>query len=221
MTYSYVGYGVYTYPDLMRIVGITRTRIKGLVDGHIRQDKSRKPIINKRSFIFENKEYFSFLDLIEIKFIKHFLDQGVPRKNIILAYNKLKEEFKKEHPFATKFVADNTNNIFMDNEKDLVSSLDNQVWMRELAKMDLLEGIDFENELAARWYPYKDELPEIVLDPEYNYGMPILKSCNIKTSSIYDAYVAEQGNADVVADWFNIPVDLVNQAVKYETRLGI
>ncbi len=221
MTNSYVGSGVYTYPDLIRLTGMTRARIKGLVDGHIRRDKRQIPVINKRSFIFQDKEYFSFLDLIEIKFIKHFLDQGVPRNNIIIAYNKLKEEFKKEHPFATKFVANNTNNIFMDNNKELVSSLDNQVWMRELSKPELLEGIDFENELAARWYPYKNELPEVVLDPEYNYGMPILRSCNIKTSSIYDAYIAENENADIVADWFNIPVDLVNQAVKYETRLGI
>lgn len=221
MNNDYVGRGVYTYPDIIRIVGISRSRIKGLVDGHTKQNKTKTPVITKRSFIFENKEYFSFLDLIEIKFIKHFLDQGVPRKNIIQAYNKIKEELKKEHPFATKFVANVTHNIFMDNNRDLVSSLDNQVWMRELTEGELLKGIDFEHDLAARWYPYEDELPEVVLDPEYNYGMPILKSCNIKTSSIYDAYVAENCNADIVADWFNIPVDFVNQAVKYETRLGI
>lgn len=221
MKNTYIGKGIYTYPDIMRIIGISRARIKGLVDGRATHQTSRRPVIQKRSFIFDNREYFSFLDLIEIKFIKHFLDQGISRATIIKAYNKAREELNKEHPFATKFVANNTHNIFMDNEKTLVSSLDNQVWMRELSKPDLLEGIDFEHDLAARWYPYKDELPEIVLDPEYSYGMPILKSCNIKTSSIYDAYKAENQNADIVADWFDIPVDLVRQAVTYEQRLGM
>ena len=216
----YTDIGLYSYSDLTKLLGISRTRIKGFVDGHnYKQGGKGKPVLQKRSVIFEKKEFFSFVDLIELKFIKHFLSQGLKRKTIIDAYNKWKIELKKEHPFATKFIANSSQNIFMDNDDILVNSKDNQIWWREISKQELLEGIDFKDDLPTRWAPYKD-LPEVVLDPAYNYGMPILKSYNLKTLTIFDAYNAEQENIEKVSKWFGIEPEIAMQAVEYERRLA-
>ena len=220
MEKTYADIGLYTYSDLTKLLGISRARIKGLVEGYkYKQGRKGKPVVQKRSFIFDDKEFFSFVDLIELKFIQHFLNQGIKRKTIIDAYNKAKIELKKEHPFATKFIANVSQNIFMDNDDILVNSKDNQVWCRELSKPELFEGIDFKDDLPTRWMPYKD-LPEVILDPAYNYGMPVLKKYNLKTLTVFDAYVAEQEDINKVSKWFGIEPEIAMQAVKYERRLA-
>lgn len=220
MEKRYTDIGLYTYSDLTKLLGISRARIKGLVDGNKRKNTNiRVPVVEKKSFVFDNKEYFSFIDLIEIKFIQHFLNQGIKRKTIIDAYHKAKIELKKERPFATKFIANVSQNIFMDNDDILVNSKDNQIWFREISKPELFEGIDFKDDLPTRWMPYKD-LPNVIIDPAYNYGMPILKDHNLKTLTIFDAYIAEKENIKRVSEWFGIEPEIAMQAVVYERRLA-
>ena len=216
---TYTDTGIYTYSDLTKLLGISRARIKGLVDGHKYKDRpSGSAVIDKKSFIFEDKEYFTFLDLIELKFIQHFMKHGVKRNTIIKSYHYAKEELKKEHPFATKFTSDQIN-IFMDNNKVLVNSIGGQISLRELSEQVLLDGIDFKDDIAARWTPYKD-IPEVILDPHYRYGMPVLKDYNVKTETLYDAFVAEKENVDNVSEWFNMPSELIVKAVEFERRLA-
>lgn len=217
---DYLNKGIYTYSDISRLLGMSKYRIKGFVKGHkYKNNQNMKPVLlNAKNFIFDNKDYFTFLDLIELKFIQHFLNQGLRRNDIIAAYYKIKEEFKQPHPFATTCVSD-SKTIFLDNKQVLLNPKDQQLWLRELSKSSLLEGIDFENELAVRWYPCK-EIPEIVIDPCYKYGKPILKEQHIKTETLYKAYLAEDENTSAVSNWFGIPEDFVVKAVRFEQRLA-
>lgn len=216
---DYLNKGIYTYSDISRLLGMSRSRIKGFVKGYkYRNRPERKPVLlDAKNFIFENKDYFTFLDLIELKFIQHFLNQGLKRREIIKAYYKIKEEFKLPRPFATMCVSD-SKTIFLDNKHVLLNPKDQQLWFRELSKSSLLEGIDFENDLAVRWRPCK-EIPEIVIDPCYKYGKPFLKGQNIKTETLYKAYLAEGQSISSVSNWFQIPEDFVAKAVMFEQGL--
>lgn len=218
---DYVNKGIYTYYDVSRLLGMSRSRINGFVKGHKNKNGvDKKPVLlNAKNFIFDNKEYFTFLDLIELKFIQHFLKQGLKRNDIIKAYYQIKIEFNRPHPFATICVSD-SKQIFLDNKQVLLNPKDKQLWLRELSKSSLLEGIDFENDLAVRWYPNR-KIPEIVIDPCYKYGKPILKDQNIKTETIYNAYLAEEKNISTVSSWFEIPEELVIKAVNFEEGLAL
>lgn len=218
---DYLNKGIYTYSDVSRLLGMSQSRIKGFIKGHKYKGKpERKPVVlNAKNFIFDNKEYFTFLDLIELKFIQHFLNQGLKRNDIIRAYHKIKEEFKLQHPFATTCVSDRKT-IFLDNKHVLLNPRDQQLWIRELSKSSLLDGIDFENDLAVRWYPNK-KFPEIVVDPCFKYGKPILKKQNIKTETLYKAYLAEDENVAAVSSWFEIPENLIIKAVQFEQGLAV
>lgn len=217
---DFIGRGIYTYSEASRLLQMSPAQIRGLVNGYKYKDKSSQPVIAKKTINFEDKEYLSFLDIIEIRFIKHFLDLGVKRAKIVDAYVKAKKELKKENPFATKFTSDGKY-IFADNNHVLLDLHTEQLEMRDICAPTLLKGIDFEKEIPVRWRPYEEELPDVVLDPEYRYGKPLIKEYNITTKSLYDAYIAEKNNVKIVSEWYNVPTELVMQAVSFEQRLSM
>lgn len=83
--------GIYTYNDASRLLGQSKAVIRGLVNGYKYKNKPQKPVISKKTVIYEDKEYLTFYDIIELKFINYFLACGVKRKTIVDAYEKAKK----------------------------------------------------------------------------------------------------------------------------------
>lgn len=218
MEKNFFDIGIYTYSDVSKLLKFSTARIRGLLNGYKYPNKEPVPVLNKKTIIYDNKEYLSFFDLIEIRFFKYFLEKGVKRNDIIIAYKKAREDLKKEHPFATRFTTDGKH-IFADNKEILLTLSSDQFELREILKKELLDGIDFENDLPKKWHPYGD-LKNIVLDPKYKYGQPIIVPCNILTKTISDAYEAEDGNIKNVRRWYDIPEGLIEEAVEFEKRIA-
>ena len=210
---DYVNRGVYTYSEASRLLNFSSARIRGLLNGY----KNSKPVLNKNTIICDEKEYLSFLDLIEIKFIKYFLEIGIKRSEIIKAYKKARKELSMEHPFATKFTTDGVY-IFADNNYQLLGLSANQYAFRDF--FELYDGIDFKNELVSSWKPYPKDLKNVILDPEIRYGQPVIVGYNILTRTLYDIYIAENKNINNVKKWYNLPENLIMEAIKFEERLN-
>lgn len=215
---DYTNRGIYTYAEASKLLKLSVAQIKGLVNGYKYKDKPQIPIIEKKTILYDDKEYLTFFDIIEIKFIKYFLDCGVKRKTIIEAYLKAKKELKKDNPFATRFTSDGKN-IFADNHKILLDMHDEQLSFRDICLPSMIDGIDFEKDIPVRWRPYKQDLPDVLLDPSLKYGQPLVDTYNITTKTLYDAYKAENNNLSTVSEWYNVPIELIQQAVLFEKRL--
>ena len=65
--------GIYTYSDASRLLGLSTAVIRGLVNGYKYKDKPQKPVISKKTVFYDDKEYLTFYDIIELKFINYFL----------------------------------------------------------------------------------------------------------------------------------------------------
>jgi uncharacterized protein (DUF433 family) len=59
----------------------------------------------------------------------------------------------------------------------------------------------------------------IVLDPAVAFGKPIVTDAAVRTSILYDAFIAE-GDKNFVAKLFEVPVAAVNAAVAFEESLA-
>lgn len=215
---DFVNRGIYSYSEASKLLRFSAARIRGLVNGYKYPDKERIPVLNKQTIMYDNREYLSFYDLIEIKFIKYFLSKGVSRKEIIESYKKAQKELKKDHPFATRFTTDGQY-ILADNRKILLAVRSEQFEFREILEQNIYEGIEFENDIPKSWKPFLD-LQNIILDPLYKYGQPIVKEYNILTKTLFDTYVAENKNIKTVSEWFDIPTHLIQEAVDFEKRLN-
>ena len=211
--------GIYTYNDAARLLKISTARIRGLINGYKYKDKPQKPVISKKTIIYEDREYLTFFDIIELKFISYFLECGVKRKTIVDAYEKARNELKKEYPFATYFRTDG-NHIYADNKEILLGLHNDQMDFRSICLPTMLKGIDFENDIPTKWRPFEEDIPDVVLNPLFKYGQPIIEGYNIQTKTLYDAYIAEGKNSEVVSRWYDVPLHMINQAVEFESRLG-
>lgn len=77
---DFINREIYPYSEASRLLNLSVTKIRGLVNGYKYPNKPRTPAFKKQSISYNNREYLSFYDLIEIKFIKYFYQKVYPEK---------------------------------------------------------------------------------------------------------------------------------------------
>ena len=166
--------------------------------------------------------YASFLDLIDLLFVKQFLKHGISLQKIRKALNEA-ENLLCGHHFAQRNFFTDGNKIYMkikDKADALLELLSGGHWVIADFIIDLSYQIDFDEPtgFAKRWFPFgTDGL--IVLDPAISFGNPTIIGKNISTENVYDFYLGEDKNTNEVCNWLNLNPDEVNAAINFETRL--
>lgn len=224
--------GFYTVAEASRLIRVgTPQRIYGWLRGYPRRDVG--PLLNRDFEPFPGYEELSFLDLIEIRFVEHFREHGVKVQSLREAAKALRQEYETDHPFAldrVHLVADKSDvfveEIFKDaakkaEDKKLRSLLTKNYVMYETIKQGLIPGVEFDpkDHLARKWTVLPGTFPEIRIDPRIAYGRPSGPS-GIPTTTLYNAWKAENRNAEVVSYWYEIPTREVDDAVLFEEFLN-
>lgn len=219
MAMTFFNRGLYSYPEVAALSRLSIAQVRALVYGY-KGSSVIPPLKDRKILKHENRDYLSFFDLIEIRFISHFISKGISRSRVFKIYKNAKRELKREHPFATRFTTDGLD-IFADNLNRLLSMEDEQYAFRETVEAILDDGILFDdNNDACAWWPYSKELPKIMLNPSYRYGKPVVEGYNILTKTLYEACKVEEDNYKRVGEWYEVPEILVKQAVDFEKRLA-
>lgn len=221
--------GFYTAREAARILHIPTTqKVVAWLTG---RSKGPGPVIIGQYARQGGPVELGFLDLIEIRFVEYFRQQGVSLQSIRKAAAAARTTLGSEHPFALSsanaaFVTDRRN-IFLETaesngDKKLLEIVGRQYAMYEMFERALAAGIRFDphTELAARWYPEPEAFPRILLDPRIAFGHPAIAGLHITTDTLYGRWRVEGGDFEAVADWFEVPIDDVRQAVEYELALA-
>ena len=224
--------GFYTVPEAARLIHVGSTnRIYGWLRGYPKRQIG--PLLTRDYQPIGGCEELSFLDLIEVRFVETFRDAGVKARSLRIAAHRLRDEFKTPHPFALDnvvLVADKAD-VFVEevlrssaseaNDPRLRSLLTRNYVMYEAIKQSLLPGVRFDatTHLAECWAPVPDRFPKIVINPMVAYGQPAGPN-RIATATLFDAWSAENEDADVVSYWYETPTAEVIQAVEFERHLN-
>jgi uncharacterized protein (DUF433 family) len=93
-------------------------------------------------------------------------------------------------------------------------------WAIEPLIRDYLEQLEFDDQsgLADAWWPLGRDVP-VLITPKRAFGSPTVKTRNLKTSTVFDLYLAEGRHVEPVARWFGLSVDEASVAVRYEEGL--
>jgi DNA-binding transcriptional MerR regulator/uncharacterized protein (DUF433 family) len=164
-------------------------------------------------------------DLLEIRFVHAFRKHGVSLQAIRAASRQAKEIFNQHYPFTCRRFQTDGRSIFATvfdetGDEAILDLAKRQYAFRQVIAPALYEGIDYTGEgKAQRWYPVKRS-KAIVLDPNRNFGKPVLSSAGVDTASIYQAYLAEGQDAKRVSLIFEIPTAAVDAAVTFEHRIA-
>lgn len=216
--------GVYSVPEASRLTDVAPGRVRGWLQGYAQKDGRRTPPkLEGQLPVMDGKVALGFLDLMEVRFISHFLKAGVQWKTLRVAAHRARSELHLDHPFAARFTTDGRA-IFFETVTEtgdprLRDLVDNQFAMFSILEPLLQEGIEFDSRGYARlWRPSKDE-PGVVLDPKRSFGRPIIDVASVPTRALFEAFRVE-GNAERVAHWYKVDPNYVHEAVAFELRIA-
>ena len=216
-----------SYPaaEAGRLVGLTASRVRRWLKGY---DYSygdamwrQGPVLQRRPT--QVTSYASFLELVDLLFVKRFLDHGVSLQKVRRALVEAREILGTDHFARETFFTDGSGIFLKVREKGnaILELISGGQWTIESIIRQLATQIDFESPggLASRWYPLGRER-SVVLDPSVSFGRPSVVGHGTTTANIYDLYLAEGETVGPVRAWWDLTIEEVEAAVEFERGLA-
>jgi uncharacterized protein (DUF433 family) len=131
----------------------------------------------------------------------------------------MQTDLKTKHPFCRKELLTEGNRVFLrgldaKGLEELTEVLSRRkVYPHTL--LPFLHQLDYDEAtaLARRW-----RIAElVVVDPAIGFGKPVVEPVGIATAVLAAAYDANDRDAELVGDWYNVHPDYVLAAVQFES----
>ncbi len=221
----HLGRGIYTLPQAARLLRVPTPVLHYWIGE--RKDKDVASIIVRQ---FATERILTFAELMELHFVKLFRDEDVSFQAIRKAAKRASDKYHSDYPFTFKRFDTDGRSIFAtckneETNKELVEELDHgqlvfkQIIRPFFKRLDYLSTND-----VGRFWPLRtssNNSGRIVLDPERRYGQPLDADTGVPTEAIRQAVTAGDGqDAKTVARWFDIPLEAVKAAMKFEKSLS-
>lgn len=221
-----IGIGLYTVPEAARLTRIAVPRIRRWLGGYRYRDAAGEhtsaPLWQPEVPKFGSKVELSFRDLMELRFVHLFLEQGLSLHAIRRAIERAVDLFGVERPLSTKRFRTDGRTIFLEvageMDEPLLFDLKRDQYLFHRMVAPSFKDIDFEAGLPARWWPVS-ERKGIVLDPKRCFGKPILAEYGVPAAALADAYKV-RGSFKLVGVDFEVPDKAVREAVAFQERLA-
>ena len=215
---------MYTFSEAAHLAGVSTTTVKNWLFGYTANGRVVPPL-----FQSGNVEMVSFLQMIEImvagRFRKSALGgRSVPFRTVREAYVNAREIWSIEYPFAhLKLEALGGHIVHFLREggsPDGFQALDapEQHTLPGLLRRKTIDLIDYDQELAARWFPISKTVP-IVVDPKLSTGMPVIEGRGVTVQAISKRFKAGL-NIDFIAKDFELERNLIETALRYSERVA-
>lgn len=169
--------------------GYQRNRDRGQV--------THPPLIKTDLPKLEGETALTFVELIELLYIRAFQQAGVPWAAIKEAANVAARMLKTDHPFALRQLYVDPKSLYAtvdegDGTESLVQLVGHGQHVVAPFVKPYLEQIEFDiNDIASRWWPM-GRFGGVVTDPKKAFGAPVVAEVGIRTKVLSDSYYAER-----------------------------
>lgn len=225
-----IGVGLYTIPEAARIVGVKTDTLRGWVKANRYSVRGiaydRRPVIAHA--LPDHPGVVTFLELIELLFIKLFRDEGVSMLVIRRASQRAAEQFNSPYPFAVRQFDTDGKHIFStlrmkSDNHSIVEDISRGQYAFEHIVRPFFRKLEYhdagEQHGALKFWPLERQ-GRVVLDPQRSFGTPIDAEKGVPTGVLYSAVQSGDGQTyETVARWFEVPVEAVESAVRFERSL--
>jgi uncharacterized protein (DUF433 family) len=172
-------------------------------------------LVHSVSGVPRNAPSIPFVGLIEAYVLRSLRGLNLSQRKIDEAATAVREEFGTEYGLATKKIATDGIDIFIEyaGPGDLARAHDGQRPIREIIQ-DYLRYIEWEDGYEGiasrlRLPQYPDFVP-VVLDPDYAGGQPILAGSKTPVEAVVNLCKAGE-TVEVVAEEYGLDVDTVEE----------
>lgn len=225
-----LGTGIYTPAEAASLLKAPVAEVQRWAFGYSRVRGGERvryaPLIRARLPELEGQRALTFIELVELMYIKGFRKAGAPWKLIDEAAAAAARILQTDHPFAARrFFADPAGIYALmqeaHGEESLVALVGHgQHTLREIVQ-PYLGQLEFDPmDVPTRWWPRGKEA-RVVVDPQVAFGAPILSETGIPTATLADVYRAEREYVreqalNRVAWLYKVPPRQVELAVRFE-----
>jgi uncharacterized protein (DUF433 family) len=222
-----LGIGFYTVPEAARLLKIPALNIRRWLGGYsyTQGEKTVRmpPLWLPQLPGYEHHIELGFRDLIELRFIKSFLDSGLSLITVRNCLEYAREYAKDDRPFSTRRFQTDGRTIFLQSlrqsgEEELLDLRNRQYVIKKIIDRTFKDLDLSDNDIVGRWRPFGGK-QSIVIDPERAFGQPIANNYGVPTIVLADAVKAE-GSVDRVTRLYDVSASVVRDAVKFEKSLA-
>jgi uncharacterized protein (DUF433 family)/DNA-binding transcriptional MerR regulator len=221
------GVGVYSFADAARFIGAAPSELRRWMLGYTRKNGDGEQVFSQPLWVNQladtGIEGLGFRDLIELRFVHTFRNEGVSLNVIRRTLEVAREKLSAPYPFTCKKFRTDGKRIFLEvleetGEESLVDVERQQNVIQKIIGPSLREGVELDMQgEAALWYPLRAS-KAVVFDPARKFGQPILADYDIPTVAIVEAVRAEAGNERRVAKMYDVPLAVVRKALEFEAQ---
>lgn len=220
-----LGRGMYSASEAARLLRTSPRNVRRWLGGYSYKEgnihHSVPPLWEPDLPQFGDAVELSFRDLIELRFVKAFLDKKIGLKAIRYCLDYARECVESDRPFSTSRFRTDGRTIFLESieksgEPKLLDLKKRQYAFKAIIE-NSFKDLDIEDDEVARWRPYRGKA-SIVIDPERSFGQAIASESGVPTTALADAVDAE-GSVKRVAQLFEVSQSVVRDAVQFERSL--
>ncbi|RYH38992.1 MAG: DUF433 domain-containing protein [Alcaligenaceae bacterium] len=238
----YSGTGIYSVQEASRLIGVSGRDIRrwlfgyhyrktpGEADSRVEMEPLWRPELADEDF---EEDVLGFRDLLELRFIREFTEHGVHLRVIRRCLRNAADMYGVTHPMTLPRFKTDGKTIYAEalheeaRENSLVDLKSRQSVFKEIIRPSLYTGIvyDTDGKQASKWYPTvvsKRGRSPIVIDPERQFGAPIIERTGTPTRVLYASYIAEGADARaraLTARVYEIPSRDLDIAIRFEEDL--
>lgn len=227
---SLIGTGIYPLNQAARLVGAEPRAVRRWLQGyerkykgeHVRSEPLWRTQLKEHDLL---DEVIGFRDLLELRMVAAFVKHGVDLKVIRATVDEAAKNFDADYPLTNRKFLTDGKRIFLDamvmttGEPRMMDILRKQFVFSDIIKPSLYAGIEYGDGGALRWFPSAKNRT-VVLDPNLQFGTPVVSEVGIPTDTIYASFIAEGRNNAMVARVFDITPRMVKAAVDFEEKLA-
>jgi len=217
-----LGIGYYTVAEASHLLRTQTRMIRRWIGGYTVSGVEYSPLFDPQIPRFDDCFELGFRDLIELRFVLAFYNEGVPYQTIRTCFSAAQDRLSSERPFSTQKFRTDGKTIFLDSiEKtgatETIDLKRGQYVFTHIMKQ-FFRGLEFEGSDVKRWRPQSGR-DRIIIDPERSFGQPIVDQYSIPTAILADEVSEDQSEGEVAA-LYEIDVADVRASVQFERSLA-
>jgi uncharacterized protein (DUF433 family) len=168
-----------------------------------------------------DRAFLDFADLIEIRCLSVLRDKHISWATIRLVSVRGKQVLQTGYPLSSgRFIVAGQSLLADLGDGDLMDLARDQMVFRELVLGGFRKNVHYDSKDTPQWWTPLGDDRTVMVHPARAFGAPVVIPGGIRTRILYGSYKAE-GSFEEVADWYNVSVGAVKDAVEFEETLRV
>ena len=217
---AFTNIGLYSPRQAERLIGVDAEKIRRWL---MPERSTKGPLWDPEPQALGAEDTLSFKDLLELRAVEQFRLHNVSLPVIREALHVLRDYLQRDYPLINPQLSTDGKKVFLkvlenSGETAITDLVKRQNVFHAVISPSLKADIEFDpSGYPIRWKPDPED-ENIVVDPRFAFGKPIVLPSHMPTATLAQAAEVE-GSAEAAARAYEVTQEEVERAVKFETRV--